>query len=143
MDFEQIEDKLIETLKSIPYLKTVETYAGQLEAEIESLPIRFPACYVVYGGSNFDWLDGPNHQETVDFTVLVAGKNLRGSSSLRKDSGGAYDLINDVTATLTNKNFDLDIERLKPMKVALVFISKTVAVYGIDFQTSFDGTYDW
>jgi|Deesub1362A_J573_1020465.scaffolds.fasta_scaffold00740_18 phage gp37-like protein len=149
MNFEYIEDSIIDALKTaMPYLRTVETYAGQLEDEIERLPVRFPAAYVVYGGSSFNWIDGPNHQETVEFSVLVAAKNLRGNRAVRKggsapDDRGAYDLINDVLAALTNKTFGLEIERLKPLRVSLVFISRVIAVYGIDFQTSFDRTHEW
>jgi len=147
MDFEQIEDKIITELKAqIAYLRTVETYAGQIESELASMTGRFPACYVVYGGSSFDWVDGPNHQETVEFSVLVCAKNLRGNEELRKGGPvaaeyGAYDLVKAVLASLTNKDFGLDMEFLTPQKASLVFISRTVAVYGIDFKTAFDKTY--
>lgn len=148
MDFETIEDKIIETLKQgIPELKTIETYAGQLEAEIEKLPVRFPACYVVYGGSGFDFIDGPNHQETTEFSIIVCARNLRGSEAARKGGAtpgeyGVYDLIKGVLDTLTNKKFGLDMERLKPLRTSLILMTKTIAVYGIDFQTSFDKTYE-
>jgi hypothetical protein len=79
----------------------------------------------------------------VDFSVLVAAKDLRGSEEARKKSQGAYDLVKDVLAALTNKNFGLDIERLRPVRVSLVYIGRGVAVYGMDFQTSFDATYQW
>ncbi|MFZ5998054.1 MAG: phage protein Gp37, partial [Nitrospirota bacterium] len=71
MTFEDIEDKIIADLKTLAF-KTVETYAGQLEQDIESLPIMFPAAYVIYGGSDFEWVDGPNHNESCEFTVLIA-----------------------------------------------------------------------
>ena len=55
MDFEQIENKIVEQLKAgITYAKTIETYAGQLETNINELPIQFPAIYTVYAGSQFD-----------------------------------------------------------------------------------------
>jgi phage gp37-like protein len=144
MDFEQIEDAIINGLKSgVSYLRTVETYAGQLEGDIGKLTIRFPAALVAYGGSGFKRVDGPNHQESVDFSVLVAAKDLRGSEEAKKKSQGAYDLVKDVLAALTNRSFGLDIERLRPVRVSLVYIGRGVAVYGMDFQTSFDATYQW
>jgi phage gp37-like protein len=144
MNFETIEDKIIEKLKAgLPHLKTCETYAGQMEGEIERMPVRFPAVYVVYGGSTFEEIDGPNHREIVGFSIMACAKDLRGNEAIRKEEGGAYGLVNDVLEKLTNENFGLDIEKLRPVKVSLVFISKIMAVYGIDFQTGFDKEFEW
>jgi phage gp37-like protein len=143
-EFEQIEDKIIEELAAeVTYLRTVETYAGQLEGEIARMAVKFPAAFLVYGGTDLEEVDGPNHREVVRFSVLVAAKNLRSNEDLRKDTEGAYDLVTDVLAALTNNTFGLDIERLRPVKVSLVHIGKGIAVYGLDFQTSFDNTYSW
>jgi phage gp37-like protein len=143
MDFEQVEDKIIETLhKEVSYVKTVETYAGQLEADIKTLPVTFPAVFVVYGGSTFARVDGPNHQETVDFSVLVAAKGVS-NKGMRKDDKGVYEMIKAVLTALTNEDFGLDMEKLRPLRVTPVLITKTMAVYGLDFRTSFDTTYQW
>jgi phage gp37-like protein len=142
MDFEQIEDSIISTLKAaLPYAQTVETYAGQLEDSIESLPVRFPAVFVVYSGSTFAPVDGPNHRESVEFSVLAVSKNLRGDRAARKDVQGAYEMVNDVITALTNKDLGLDIEPLRPLRVSNVFAGKGLAVYGMDFETGFDNTY--
>lgn len=144
MDFEQIENKIVEQLKAnIPYARTIETYAGQLEADIELLPIQFPACYVMYGGSQLAWVDGQANYNEVDiFTVLACAKNLRGNEAVRKDTSvGCYKLIKDVLAQIANKNFGLDIEKMRPTEIRLVYISKIIAIYGIEFQTNFDKTY--
>jgi phage gp37-like protein len=144
VDFEQVEDKIIAELKdSVAYLRTVETYAGQLAGELSKLSVRFPAAFVVYGGSDFKWLDGPNFEETARFSVLLCSKNPRGGERLRKEEQGAYDLIEDALSALTNKTFGLAIERLTPVKRSLVFIGKGIAVYGVDFQTAFDTGYAW
>ena len=143
MTFKDIEDKIITELNTLSYVKTVETYAGQLEEEIEKALIQFPAMFVVYAGSEYAWVDGPNHNEICEFSILVAAKNLRGQESARKDDYGCYQMIYDVLAKLTNRTFGLEIEKLSPLRVTLVFISKTVAIYGIDFQTNFDTTFNW
>lgn len=147
MDFEQIEDRIIETLRTeVSSLRTVETYAGQLEEEIAKLPVRFPAAFVLYGGSTFGRVDGPTLQETVEFSVMVAAKNLRGGEEARKGGGaeyGAYGLVKDVLGALANEDFGLDMERLRPLRVSPVFIGKTMGVYGIDFQGSFDSVHEW
>jgi phage gp37-like protein len=142
MDFEQIEDAIINELKTnIAYLKTVETYAGQLEGSLERLPVGFPAVFVVYSGSGYSAVDGMYHEEKVEFSVLVAARDLKGGEAARKDAHGAYGIVKDVLAVLTNKTFGLDMERLRPVRTQLVFANRTVAVYGIDFRTGFDKAY--
>jgi phage gp37-like protein len=143
MDFETIENSLLTRLGAeLTYLKTLETYAGQLEDEIEKLPLLFPAVFVVYKGSGFEWVDGALYNETVEFTVLAAAKNLKSPEAARKDpSTGAYKLVKDVLAALTNQNLALDIEHLRPIRTDLIHTSKTVVIYGLDFQTSFDAAF--
>lgn len=141
MDFEQIEDKIITEIKNtLSGVKTVETYAGQLDGEIEKMPIIYPAVFVAYGGSKLDWIDNQNFNETCTFTIFAAAKNLKGNEAARK-SEGCYKMIKDILTTLTNKNLGLDIEKLVPQQVSFIFVSKVIAVYGIDFQTNFDNTY--
>jgi phage gp37-like protein len=142
--FEDIEDALLTALReSIPYLRTVKTYAGELEADIEKLSIPFPAAFVVYGGSDFDLIDGPGHQESATFSVLAAARSLRSGERARKQDHGAYDIITEVKAALTNRRLGLDMEKLRPLRTYLVYTGRTVVVYGTDFGTSFDSAYQW
>jgi len=143
MDFEQIEDKIIDEIKSaLTYVRTIETYAGQLEADIEKLPVNFPAVYVVYAGSALDWVDALNFSEAAEFSVLVCAKDVRGHKEARKGTAGCYQMIRDVLSALTNNSLGLDIEKMQPVRAALVYITKSTAVYGIDFKTNFDNTYE-
>lgn len=144
MDFEQIEDALIARTKDqLTYVRTCETYAGQLDGDIDSLVINYPAVFVSYGGSNLDWIDAINVNETPEFNILVCAKNMRGQADARKDTvTGAYKMIRDILAALTNQKLELDIEKLQPKQITLVYVSKTVVIYGIKFQTNFDKTYE-
>ncbi|MDA8088451.1 MAG: DUF1834 family protein [Nitrospiraceae bacterium] len=146
MTFQDIEDGIISALQAqVPYLKTVETYAGQLDKEIAELPRSFPAAYVAYQGSKFEWVDGENWQEWPTFKVLIAARSLRIVSGInedvRKGTEGAYQAVTDVLAALTNQTFGLAIYKLRPERTELVFVNKTTAIYGIDFTTMFDAAY--
>ncbi len=137
MDIRDIEDRIIATLRAeVGALRTVEAYTGQLSREIEKLPVRFPAAYVVMGGAELSPVDGPVHREALTFSVLVASRSLRGGRE-------EYGLIRDVLTALTNEDFGLDIERMRPLKTSLVFMDGAVTVYGIDFRTGFDSTYGY
>ncbi len=152
MTFVDIENGIISTLKAqLTYLKNVETYAGQLDKEIAELPLGFPAVYVAYQGSQFQWVDGENWQELPTFKALVAARSLRIVSGINEDvrlgtgatgqAYGAYKVVTDVLTALTNATFGLAIYKLRPVKTGLIFVNKTTAVYGVDFTTMFDTTY--
>ncbi len=153
MTFVDIENGMISTLQAqLTYLKEVTTYAGQLDKEIGELVKGFPAAYVAYDGSKYEWVDGGNWQETPAFKVLVAARSLRITSGInedvRKGTGatgqayGAYKIVTDVLAALTNQTFGLAIYKLRPVRTELIVASKTTAIYGIDFTTVFDTTYE-
>jgi phage gp37-like protein len=140
MDFETIEDAIIAELKAqVAYLKTVETYAGQIDRELDGLPVRFPAAYVSFGGSGFSPGDvgASGHREAVDFSVLVCARHLGGQDKARKETGGAYDVVKDVLAALANKNLGLDIEPIMPVRASLLFAGRETAVYEVEFSTEF------
>ncbi|MDA8168677.1 MAG: DUF1834 family protein [Nitrospiraceae bacterium] len=142
MKFGDMEEKILAALEGgLPYLKTVGTYAGQFEADVKTMPAPFPAAYVVYRGSSFEPVDSANHMETADFTVLAAARGFSGGEDLRKSGYGIYRMTDDIILTLTNQRFGLDIAPVRPLRLSLVFASKTVAVYAVDFRTSFDRTF--
>lgn len=140
MDFETIEDAIIAELKAqVAYLKTVETYAGQIDRELDGLPVRFPAAYVAYGGSNFSPgdLGSSGHGEVVTFSILVCARHLGGQDKARKDAQGAYDIVKDVLAALSNKDLALDIEPIMPLRVSFLFSDGETAVYRVELSTGF------
>ena len=142
MDFTDIETAIKARITAqLTYAKLVETYAGQLEAEMDKLPIAFPAVFVAYGGSTLDWVDGRSFNDTPVISVIVASKDLRGPKDLRGGEYGCYRMIKDILAAISNETFSLEILPMKPVKVSLIFISRTMAAYGIDFQTNFDTSF--
>ena len=143
-DFEEIEDLMVSKLKTkMRYLRTVDSYEGQLEVDdLKKMVMKFPASFVVYRGGPHTWVDGPNHNHAPTFAVFCAAKNLKGAKTARKDSDkGAYRILKDVIKHLTNQDFGLEMEKLVPTRTYLVFTSGSFIVYGVDFKTNFDTTY--
>lgn len=144
MDFKTIEDAIISELKtSVPYLKAVETYAGQLDRDIASLPVRFPAAFVAYEGSNFSAGDlGSSGHESCTFSIFVCARDLRGRGETLKGAApgdkGAYDAVNDIVEALEYKSLGLNIEPLKPMRASLLFAGAEVVAYSLAFVTGFE-----
>ena len=142
MDFTDIEDKIKDAIRTaMPYAKVVETYSGQIEGDMEKLPIPFPAVFVAYGGSSMEWVDGRSYSDAPTFSIIVVAKDLRGPKELREGEYGCYRMIKDVLSALAAKTFGLDMEPLKPDRASIIFVSKTMAAYAIDFKTSYDAVY--
>ncbi|MDR2018566.1 MAG: DUF1834 family protein [Syntrophobacterales bacterium] len=142
MDFTDIEDRIKTAIRTaIPYAKLVETYAGQLEGDMEKLPMSFPVVFVAYGGSALDLVDGQSYNDAPTFSIVVAAKDLRGAKDLREGEHGCYQMIKGVLGAIAGQTLGLDIWPLKPVRVNLIFISRIMAAYGIDFETSFDSIY--
>ena len=146
MDFEALEDAIIVRLKAqLPYVRTCATYAGQFSpSELARKTVKYPAVFVSYAGSEFDPVDGPQFNESASFTLIVAAKNLRSDERARKDAdSGAYKLVKDCITALTNQALGLTlIHAMTPQNVQLVFVDSGVAVYSIEFNATFDTTYD-
>ena len=97
---------------------------------------------MAYGGSTLNWVDGRSFNDAPEFSVIVAAKHMRGSDDLRKGDHGCYGMIKDVLAALANERLGLEaMEPMKPVKVSLIFITKTMAAYGVDFETNFDTNF--
>ncbi|WP_027714902.1 phage protein Gp37 [Desulfuromonas sp. TF] len=136
--FDEIEDGLIAAIREgIPGLKTVESYAGQLEQEIKSLPARCPAVYVMFSGFGTSLDEYGAKTFKPRFTVLAATKDLRGQKEARTKTGGAYDLIKSLLTLLEDETLELEIEPLSVESCAQVFVSGSLTVYGLEVQTDY------
>ena len=134
MDFESVERALVLELKKLSGLGSVEPYAGQLEAEVEGMALRFPAAFVLYGGSAFRELDGLNHEEEALFSVLVAARARRGTGQ----KAGAYAALKAVLGALANNALGLPMERLTPVRSSLLSATGGIVIYALEFKTSYD-----
>ncbi|MDA8082281.1 MAG: DUF1834 family protein [Nitrospiraceae bacterium] len=149
MDFETIEDAILTELRTptlpgapdMSYIATCERYAGQQfgEADLQVLAVSFPAVFVIMSDMPAEKQDNINYVFRPSFRILAAAENLRGRDEAKQD---AYKIVKDVMAVLTNRKFGLDIEDLTLTRVVLVYIDNVCrAVYGIEFQTSFEKSY--
>ena len=108
-----IEDAFVTALtplKDAGTLRTLETYGGQLnEADIEKITLRFPAIYVVWGGSDIEQANRTDNL-VARVSVLICEKSLRGQAEARRgatESPGVYALMEQARALL-HRQFVLD-----------------------------------
>ena len=132
MGYTEIEGAVIARLKSaVRELKAVDTYSGQLEAEIEKLALRLPTAFVVHGGSRFTWVDGATYRESMDISVLVV---------TRAGSGRA--VLERTIEALSGFAPAEGAERLSPARHSLISTNRLVSAHAIEFSTGIDRAFE-
>jgi phage gp37-like protein len=130
-----IEDALLSTLTASETLggscRTIETYAGQFDAEvIDKTVIRFPACFVLFAQSAAEPETNRQMLMTMEFSFLLAAQNLRGNPQARRQPAGAYALLQDLYAILNGQMLGLDlVEPFLLMSETALLNTLTLAVY--------------
>lgn len=107
----QIEDGILATLNQVPisaYIRTIDSYHGELEGEIDSIILRFPAIFVAFEGADYEarTTSGRVQSAEVSFFVLVCDRNLRGNKAARRGEAGSvgtYRMLEDVRGLLLGK----------------------------------------
>lgn len=117
------------------YCKTIESYAGQLEDDIKKMVMSFPAIFVMFSGSEAKMLTNLKYERTLDFTLFVASKNLRGNIAARKDKYGTYQMLDDLRELLVGNRLSLEIEPLSLLREETILNTKEFSVYASDFRT--------
>lgn len=100
----EIEDLLLARIKAqLPYLVTVESYQGQIDEkaiEDAKVVIRTPAVLVLLKKTAGSLIAFNEVEETYEFTLIIACRNLRGQEAARREDGGAYQILTDLRRAL-------------------------------------------
>jgi len=135
----EIEDAIINELKAkLTYLQTCKSLGEALTHDAADLAVRVPAAYVVYEGGRYDHVMSGTQDHFMNFAVIVVAKNLRGEAEARRGQGatkGAYDLLDEVRAALSNNAVGLAIDPLLPVDETAIENTEKSAAYAIRFAT--------
>jgi phage gp37-like protein len=134
-----IENAIIEYLKTeLTYLKTCQSLGEVLIDDAADIALHTPAAYVVYEGGRYDHVMSGTQDRFMNFAVVVVAENLRGEAEARRGQGaakGAYDLLDDVRAALSDNAVGLAIDPLLPIDENAIENTERAAVYAIRFAT--------
>lgn len=139
---EQIEDAIITaegTLKSSLSIRTIKSYQGELEqSDIKKLVNRFPAIYVVYGGSRYKE-HGDRKVEFMTFHHFVCDKSLRAEEEARRggtQNPGTYAMLDAIRDILYGKQLSLEIYPFSMVRQAAVWFGGGVSIYAAEYETA-------
>jgi len=135
----EIENAIVDRLKTqLTYLQTCKSLGEALSNDAADFAVQTPAAYVVYEGGRYEHIMSGTQDRFMNFGVIVVAKNLRGDEEARRGQGaakGAYDLLDDVRADLSNNAVGLNIDPLLPVDETAIENTEKAAVYAIRFAT--------
>ena len=144
----EIENGMVAAIKTatgMAYLKSMDSYAGQLDEDLNEVIRSYPAVWVAFAGSGKPAKTGGNTWKVpATFVVMVAARNVRDEKAARigtSNEVGAYKILKDVRALLLNQDLGLAIERFTPGAIKTLYNTKVggrgLAVFSQEWTTAF------
>lgn len=139
----EIEALVLEKLNVAPlntYCKKFERYDGQFDiADIKQFTGALPSVFVAYAGDRFvESTPLIRYIDEMNISVIVVAKNLRGNFEAKTESGGAYQMLEDVKSILhLNALGKPDIVGMVLKRRVPLLNTRTLAAFGLDFTLQF------
>jgi phage gp37-like protein len=128
----EIQNDIIDRLKEITSVNTVDAWQGNVEELIRS-PQKMPALLVIYQGAVYEEskvIGATIAPHEMSFLIAVFDKNLRGR---KEGSEGCYSIIESVRAKLIKYKV-LNYGYLWPVREELITIAAGTFVYGLEYK---------
>lgn len=144
----EIETALVAAIKGaagLSYLKTVDSYAGQLDEGLGEVIRSYPAVWVTFAGAGKPTRTSHKTWKVpATFVIMVAARNVQNEKAARVGTAndiGAYQILKEVRALLLDQDFGLSIERLAPGAIKTLYNTKVgkdaLAIYSQEWTTAF------
>jgi phage gp37-like protein len=132
-----LEDAILDALRARlgPGVKTLETYQGDWLANLRKESRRLPAVLVMLRQSRGDQVTARSYDVLLDFTVLVAARQLRGEAAGRRQEGGVYSLLDLVRQALWHQDLGLDILPFSLVQEEPLLNTGEFIVYAAHYRT--------
>lgn len=132
-----LEDAVIEALGAAlgTQVKTLETFQGDWRGDLVREGRRLPAVLVMLQHSRAEQVTGQSFDVTLDFTLIVAARQLRGEAAGRRHSGGVYDLLAGVRQALWGQDLGLEILPFTLLREEPLLNTREFTVYGAHYRT--------
>ncbi len=133
-----VEDAVVAALKARlgTQVKTVRSYQGNWRTDLRQETWRLPAALVMLTGSEAEQVGLSSYNLTLDLTVLVVVRHLRGEEAGRRETGGAYDLLVGVQEALWHQDLGLNVLPLALVREEPLLTDGEFAVYGAQYRTA-------
>ncbi len=132
-----LEDAVLAALQAQlgPRVKTLKSYQGDWQADLKEQAWRLPAVLVMLRQSRADQVTAGSYDVQLDFTIVVAARQLRGEAAGRRDAGGVYEILEGVRQALWHQDLGLTILPFSPVKEEPWLNTREFMVYAAHYRT--------
>lgn len=137
LDWKTLEDAVLTALQARlgSLVNTLETYQGDWRADLQNEPWRLPAVLVMLSGARSETAALRSYDLTLDLTVLVVVRQLRGQAAGRRLEGGVYQLLAGSRQALWHQDLGLEILPLALVREEPLLNNREFSVYAAQYRT--------
>ena len=132
-----LEDAMLAALQAQlgSRVQTLTTYQGDFLADLHRKTWRLPAVLLLLRQSRAEQVTAGSYEVQLDFTVVVAVRQLRGEAAGRREAGGVYEILAGVRQALWHQDLGLDILPFSPVKEEPWLTTGEFIVYAAHYHT--------
>jgi len=133
-----VEDAVLAALKTelTAQVNTLATYQGDWLTDLHREHWRFPAVLVQLRQSRGDQVTLKSYDLSLEFTVLVMVKQLRGEAAGRRESDGVYEILAGVRKALWHQDLGLELQPLNLIREEPLLSTQEFSVYAAHYGTA-------
>ena len=138
LDWKTLEDAVLAALQAQigSLVQTLETYQGDWRADLPNEPWRLPAVLVMLSNTRSEAVGPRSYDLTLDLTLLVAVRQLRGQAAGRRQEGGVYQILAGSRQALWNQDLGLEILPLVLVREEPLLNNREFSVYAAQYRTT-------
>jgi phage gp37-like protein len=133
-----VEDAVVAALKTEldGQVKTLATYQGDYLADLQREYWRFPAVLVQLRQSRGEQVTLRSYDLSLEFTVLVMVRHLRGEAAARREAEGVYQILAGVRKALWHQDLGLELQPLNLIREEPLLSNQEFSVYAAHYGTA-------
>lgn len=132
-----VEDAVVAALQAElgSQVKTLTTYQGDWLTDLKRQGWRLPAVLVMLGRTRAAQVAAKSYDLSLNLTVLVAVRGLRGEAEARRGEGGVYQLLEGIRNALWHQDLGLTLLPFALMGEEELLSTEELVVYGARYYT--------
>jgi phage gp37-like protein len=133
-----VEDAVVAALKEEldGMVETLASYQGDWLVDLKRENWRFPAVLVQLAQSRGEQVTLGSYDLSLEFTVLVMVRHLRGEVAGRRDDNGIYQILAGVRQALWHQDLGLELQPLNLIREEPLLSNQEFSVYAAHYGTA-------
>jgi phage gp37-like protein len=138
-----VEDAVLTALSAElePQVKTLASYQGDWLTDLNREEWRLPAVLVQLRHSRGEQVTLGSYDLTLEFTILVVVRHLRGEAAGRREADGVYQVLAGVRKALWHQDLGLELQPLHLIREEPLLSNLEFSVYAAHYGTAL--VQDW